>query len=327
MYRLIFEHIIRALLQEEFLPLQKRSFADREARTNLFVDKLKNKQPIDLTNGKQVVIDKVIINRNEYTPENFEDLKKVLPTLTGKDTIKFYGDNKEYKITAFAKTTELGGKGKGGTLGPERKALGTLQKQFEEIRGPITLKIGDKVYPGITGVQNVKENQKADFVFTGEDPVYVSYKPGSSPKDMISYGGVTKIAAKSETVTDFINAVKGKTTSFKNHKVEYSVPLDSDKDSELILRAMYGSQVGGAPSENNVQVILQGSDISLKKESDDTYSLSYSHAIFQPEIPEGAYAPVLNARYASDRNQFGIEYCRVGIVPAGARPNAKNPFA
>lgn len=327
MYRLIFEHIIRALLEEEFLPLQKRSFADRETRTNLFVDKLKSKSPIDLTNGEQVIIDKVTINGDEYTQENFEDLKKVLPTLTGKDTIKFFKGDKGYNITAFAKTTELGGKGKGGTLGPERKVLSTLQKQFEEIGGPITLKIGDESYSGITGVQNVKENQKADFVFTGDRPVYVSYKPGSGPKDMISYGGITKIGAQSKTVVDFINAVKGKTSSFKDHKVEYSIPLDPEVDRELILKAMYGSQIGGAPGENNVQVLLQGSNISLKKESDGVYSLSYSHAISQPQIPKGGYAPVLNARYASDRNQFGIQYCRVGIIPAGARPNAKSPFA
>ena len=205
--------------------------------------------------------------------------------------------------------------------------LTTLQKQFEEIKGPITLKIGDKTYPGITGVQNLKENQKADFVFTGENPVYVSYKPGNGPKDMISYGGITKIAAKSDTVTRFIDAVKSKTSSFKDHGVEYSMPLDPNTDRDLILKAMYGNQVGGDFGENNVQLILQGNNISLKEEGDGVYSLSYSYVMFQPEIPEGAYAPVLNARYAGDRNQFGITHCRVGVVPAGARSRAVSPFA
>lgn len=326
MNRLIFEYIIRTLLDEEFLPLQKKSFANRKSRTDLFVQKLKDKKPIDLTNGKQAVIDKVLINDKVYTRKNFEDLKKVLPTLSSTDIIKFYEGDKEYKISAFAKTAELGGKGKGGSLGPERKVLQELQAQFQEIEGPITLKIGNQSFEGITGISNVKENQKADFMFTGKEPVYVSYKPGTTPKDMVSYGGVTKVAADSETVSSFVEAVKKKTPSFKEHKVEYSIPLNSERDQSLILKTMYGSQAGGAPSENNVQLILQGSDIKLKKESDTVYSLTYSHVIFQPEIPEGDYAPVLNARYADDRHQFGIMYCRVGVIPAGARPNAKNPF-
>ena len=40
MYRLIFENIIRTLLEEEFVALKKKSFFDRQARTDKFVDKL-----------------------------------------------------------------------------------------------------------------------------------------------------------------------------------------------------------------------------------------------------------------------------------------------
>jgi hypothetical protein len=323
---LVFEYTTHDLPQEEFLPLQKKSFLNREARTNLFVTKLKTNQPIDLVSGEQVVIDMVMINEDQYTLENFEDLKERLPILTSGDDIKFHGENRDYDITALAKTVELGGKGKGGNLGPERRVISILQKQFEKIEGPITLKIGDKTYLGITGVLNVKENQKADFVFTGEEPVYVSYKPGNSVKDIIGYGGITKIAEGDKTVANFINAVREKTPSFKDGKIEYSATLDFDINRDLILKAMYGNQAGNSPGENNVQVILQGNDVSLVKESNGVYNLTHSHVIFQPEIPEGAYAPVLNARYASDRNQFEIEYCRIGVVPVGARSNAKILF-
>ena len=324
------------LNEDDFVSLQKKSFVNRKDRTDLFVDKLIKGEPIDLTNSQKAVIDKVKINNKEYTGDNFKDLKDVLPTLQRGDTLKFFSDGKSYNISAFAKTTELGGKGKGGTLGPERKVLGKLKQQFEEIGGTITLKIGANTYEGITGVENVKENQKADFMFTGTVPVYVSYKPGNSPKSMISYGGITKIAGKSPTVSNFIEAVKEKTkketgdgesiSTFDDHKKEYSAPLDPATDQDLILRAMYGSQVGEGGGENNVQVILQGDDIQLEKENDGVYKLSYSHAMFRPEIPKGEYAPVLNARYADDRNQFGIQHCRVGVIPAGARPNAKSPF-
>lgn len=322
MYRLIFEHIIRALLQEEFLPLQKRSFADREARTDLFVNKLKSGQPIDLTNGEQVVIDKVIINRDEYTQKNFEDLKKVLPTLTGKDTIKFFKGDKGYNITAFAKTTELGGKGKGGSLGPERKVLASLQDQFKAIGKPIILNIEGKTFPDIDGVTNVKENQKADFAFTsnGIPTVFVSYKPGNSPKSILIYGGVTQYKDSPE-LQRFIEAVKKRTSVMKRGDIEFAAPVSDEK---VAIGALFGSKFKeGSYNENSIQAIVQGDDLKLIP-SGTGYTLGASKIILSPNVPtDVAYAPFYNARYAPDRNQFGIQNCRFSVLPGGARGNAK----
>jgi hypothetical protein len=330
MYRLIIEHIIRRILQEEeYVPLKKGSFADHPDRTELFVKKLEGHDPIDLTNGSKATIDFVKINKNVYDKSNFKDLIQELPKLTSSDSITLYsGEDLEtatpYKINAFAKTTELGGLGKKGSTKPEQREIVNLQKQFEAIDGSITLTIDGQKFENIDGVVDVKPNQKADFAFTTnrEPVIFISYKPGSSPKDMISYGGITKEANIKE-VQSFINAVKSKTSSMKDVRVEYGYPV---QDPEAIKKIIYGFQYEqGTAGENSVQFLIQGTDLKLEGK-DGVYTLVASHILKAPAIPTEEYAPYYNARYANDRNQYGIQNCRFTVVPFGARKNIKNPF-
>lgn len=322
MHRSIFEHIIYQLLEEDFVSLAKKSFKDRTNRTRKFVDKLKNKENIDLTNGEQVIINKVVVDGKTYDENNFEDLIEVLPQLSRESNIKFYSGTKEYKISAFAKTTELGGKGKGGTLVPERNAIASLQKQFEEIKTPISLNIGGKVFSNIDGIANVKENQKADFVFTSDtEPVYISYKAGSSAKNVLFYGGIA-LYKDSDEVKRFIEVVKSRTSAMSRGSVEYAAPV---RDSEVAIKVLFGSKYSpDTPGENSIQAIVQGNNLRLVPTGDGAYTLSASKIILAPNIPDEVdYAPFYNARYADDRDQFGIKNCRFTIVPGGAREGAR----
>lgn len=330
MYRLIIEHIIRRILQEEeYLPLKKKSFVDHPDRTELFVSKLEKGDPIDLTNGKNVTVDYIKINKDIYSKDNFKDLVQELPKLSSSDTITFYnGEDFEtatpYKITAFAKTPELGGKGKKGSTKPEQREVANLQKQFEDINGSITLTIDGQKFENIDGIIDVKANQKADFAFTSnrEPVIFISYKPGSSPKDMISYGGITR-EAEIEEVKSFINAVKSKTSSMKDVRVEYGYPV---QDLEVIEKVLYGVQYNEeVAGENSVQFLIQGTDLKLEGEG-SAYTLKASHIFKAPETPTGDYTAYYNARYANDRNQFGIQNCRFTVVPFGARKNIQDPF-
>lgn len=334
MYRLLFEYLIRTILsEEEFTNLNVRSFADRDTRTNTFVDALKNNTPLTLARGEdKVVVDKVQIiwkdpkQEQTYIVDSNEDMSKLkqdLPKLKSGDKLFLFVGSKKYSITAIAKTAELGGKGKGGTLKPERNAIANLQKQFDEIGKPVTVILNGKEYTGITGVTNVKENQKADFALVaGDTPViFISYKPGNSAKDVISYGGVTGANADVPEVADFIAAVKSKVTDFKGLGYEFGVPL---KDESVALKAIYGSNFGGDYGINNVQALMQG-DIKLTPKG-GAYDLTSSHTLISPTIPDGSYEPYLNARFAGDRNQFGIQHCRIGVVPKGARTNIKSPY-
>lgn len=336
MEHLVMENIIRLLLSEEdYLSLKKKSFTDRPDRTKLFVKKLEDRNPIDLTNGNKVVIDKIVVDNDVFVKKPakgerpFKDLVAVLPTLTTRSKIMFYDDLEvkkanAYKISAFAKTPELGGLGKKGSTKPEQREIANLQKQFEDIDGSITLIIDGEEFTNIDGIMDVRANRKADFAFTSnrKPVIYISYKPGSSPKDMISYGGITK-EAEIEEVRNFINAVKSKTSSMKDVRVEYGYPVENP---EVIQKVLYGFEYNPeVAGENSVQFLIQGTGLKLEGE-DGIYTLKASHILKAPEIPTGDYAPYYNARYANDRSQFGIQNCRFTVVPFGARKNIQDPF-
>lgn len=334
MYRLILEHIIRHILQEEeFTNLNVRSFVDHESRTNKFVDYLKSNTPISFKGGEPKTITSVeILKKGEKNPTSYnpktqsDELKAVLPDLKAGDKLHLIDtEGKAHSITTVSKTVDLGGLGKGGSTKPEQREIANLQKQFEEINAPITLIIGGQKFKGVDGVVDIRPNQKADFAFTiNKVPaIFISYKPGSSPKDMISYGGITK-EVNIEEVRRFIEAVKSKTSSMKNERVEYGYPVE---DLEVIKKVVYGFEYKeGAAGENNVQFLVQGTGLKLVSNNDNNYTLEASHILKAPTVPTGAYTPYYNARYANDRNQFGIQNCRFTVVPFGARKNIKNPF-
>jgi hypothetical protein len=326
MYRLIIEHIIRSLLQEEeFTNLNVKSFVDHKDRTNKFVDYLSSSTPITFKGGEPKKIITVRIKRKgETEPIDYDpiaqanELKAILPKLEVGDKLYLVDDQKKaHSITTVSKTTELGGKGKGGSLKVERRVIANLQAQFEAIGTPITLSIAGQDFEGVDGVVNVKENQKADFAFTvnKQPAIFISYKPGSSPRDIILYGGLTKSVQSSE-VQAFIEAVQAQTKSMKENRIEYGAPV---KDQEVAQKAVFGSNFGSDFGDNNVQFLVQGDNLELAG-SDESYTLKASHIITSGELSvEGGYEPFYNARYANDRNQFGIQNCRFGIIPAGAR--------
>lgn len=331
MYNLLIERLIDSFLTEEdFKSLNIRSFqgSAHKDRTNKFVDYLTKGTPLPLVkDSKPVTVSNVLVTidgkTTKYDPATqAEELKKVLPSLKSYDKLILQDTNgSKYSISAFAKTRELGGKGKGGTLGPERSAIASLQKQFEEIGKPITVVLGDTEYPNVTGVTNVKENQKADFalVQNGDPVIFISYKPGNSVQSVISYGGLTKGSEKADEVVAFVAAVKENVSDFEGLGYEFGAPLE---DQAVARKAIYGVDYGSSTyGINNVQALMQG-DIRLVQKG-DVYELTSNHTIISPTIPEGDYAPYLNARYAGDRNQFGIKHARFGVVPMGARKNIK----
>jgi len=326
MYRLIIEHIIRQILQEEeFTNLNVKSFIDHESRTNKFIDYLSSDTPITFKGGEPKKIIRVDILKKgekepvEYNPKTQADeLKAILPDLKVGDKLYLVDEEgKAHSITTVSKTIELGGKGKGGSLKAERKALSSLETQFNNIKTPITLIIAGQEFKEVDGVVNVKENQKADFAFTvnKKPTIFVSYKPGLSPKDIILYGGITN-SVESPEVQAFIKAVRTKTNSMKENRIEYGAPV---KDKSVADKAMFGSNYGSDFGENNVQFIIQGDNLQLVG-SRESYTLKANHIITSGNPPaEGGYEPYYNARYANDRNQFGIQNCRFTIVPAEAR--------
>jgi hypothetical protein len=310
MYRLIIEYIIRQILQEEeFTNLNVKSFIDHTDRTEKFVNYLSSDTPITFKGGEPKKIIRVdILKKGEKKPVEYNP---------GDKLYLVDDQNKAHSITTVSKTTELGGLGKGGSVKPERKAIASLQKQFESINTPIALTIAGRKIEGVDGVQNVAENKKADFAFTVDKKpaIFISYKPGSSPRSIILYGGITDVKDDPE-VQSFIKAVQAKTGSMKEDRTGYGAPVTVEAVQE---KAIFGSDYGSSFGLNNVQFVIQGDDLQLVG-SDSNYTLQANHIIASGEVPtEGGYEPYYNARYANDRNQFGIQNCRFSIIPAGAR--------
>lgn len=326
MYRLIIEHIIRRILQEEeFTNLNVKSFVDHTDRTKKFVDYLSSYSPITFRGGEPKKIIRVdILKKGEEKPTEYNpkdqanELKVILPKLEAGDKLYLVDDKgKAHSITTVSKTADLGGLGKGGSVKPERKAIASLQKQFEGINTPITLTIAGQKIEGVDGVENVTENKKADFAFTvnKKPAIFVSYKPGSNPRSIILYGGITDVKDDPE-VQSFIKAVQAKTNSMREDRTGYGAPVTVKAVQE---KAIFGFDYGSGFGLNNVQFVIQGDDLQLIG-SDNNYTLQAGHIIISGDVPtEGGYEPYYNARYANDRNQFGIQNCRFSVIPAGAR--------
>lgn len=357
MNRLLLERLIKNILKEDgsaspYVNLNIKSFQDRDVRVQTLISKLEAGEPLTLQKGLEPIIIKevIVITKEEvvstddeesdvkdttqtmsFEKGSFAELASVLPLLKPYDKLIFVGENNvKYPVTAIAKTPDLGGWGKGSTLKHERLTIDSLNNQIKDLGGEICIEFNGETYSNIIGVKNISGQPKADFAFIDKSgPVlFISHKAGSTPKDFHHYGGISKLNA--ETITNFVDAVKKKSPELFKRGTEYGIPLDPVKDSDIILKAMYGNDYG-APNYgiNNVQVILQG-DIQLAKSEDsDCYSLTANKTLTPPEIPtDEDYAPYLAASYAQDRDQGGIKHCRLRILPASARGKNKlvNPI-
>ena len=144
----------------------------------------------------------------------------------------------------------------------------------------------------------------------------------------MSYGGITDLDQNDE-IKAFIKAVKDQLMATEEKLemyqgiTEYGAEVEND---EVKTKTLFGSQfqAGSNYGPDNVQGIIQGTTTLQPTEQENVYSLQCSKTIYSPDVPvDDLYRPVYNARYTSDRNQFGIKHCRVGVVPKGSRKRAE----
>lgn len=334
MNRLIFEHIIRTLLEEEFTSLNVRSFRGREDRLNVFLDALKDGTPIPLTNGKSAVIKQVEIlkkGQEESLPvftdfksqKGVDKLKSALRDLNSGDKLYLtdVGDQK-HSITAFAKTTELGGKGKGFQRGTEGESLevSNLQKEIDTKGGGkgVTIQVGEKIYPGIVRIEKVPGFKKADFRLMDSKENAVIFIQHKSPQHQQMSGIGREPIRSFPEVEKFTQEVYDLVQKSPKKRLEkpYSKPIESE---ELKTYAIYGVIDGKG---NGVHLYSIGR-LSLKDVGENRYEITSTGGTYtypQP-LPVGD-TPTLVATYRGGRNQkvIGskevIPDTRIGIYPA-----------
>ena len=336
MYRLLFEYLIRTILsEEEFTNLNVRSFRgdSHTDRTNKFVDYLKKGAALPLKKGEDSIVVKSVevIKNGEstiYDPINqANELKDILKNLSSGDKLYLYDkpfeeeDGKlvnrgeKYSITAIAKTSEFGGRGKGNIAGGDIEARQEAAMKAKLNGRIVTLKVEDAAemehsYDNINGFERIPGNKKADFKFTTTDEkaIYVQHKDVRHQQ----LSGVVRGPLKDDKqVQAFIESVYDEVKANGQLKKRMIEPV-TDETKQLL--AMYGT-ANGTFSENAVQMYCIG-DMGLEDINKNTVKLEASKIYVYPQLP--ADDPiVLAATYRSGRNhksKYGlIEDVRIGL--------------
>lgn len=193
---------------------------------------------------------------------------------------------------------------------------------------PATIIVDNKEY-SISSVRKTKGYPKSDIeLLDGETPVvWLSLKKGKTAKNILQYGGISKkwrlsanLSDKDEECIDkFVNGVK---ELYNTDKLSVDV-YSTDITNELKMKALYGSDCGhdSKYGKNNVNAIIQG-DIHLKEKGDKKYVLTADFIHYNPEIPDGDYAPRFCTKINTPkRNDYGMEKVRLGIFPTYFRKN------
>ncbi len=331
MNHLLLEYLIRQILSEEgFTSLNVRSFrgASHTDRTDKFVDALDATKegggtPLTLAKGdKKVVVDKVEIlwkkpkegveAEQEYFTNSKEDmarLKADLPELQSGDKLSLFAGSKQYPISAVAKTTEFGGRGKGNIAGDAIEA-----KQEATIKAKLQGKTITLLVPGadddihtfnnVNGFERISGNKKADFKFTTTDGknIYVQHK---DPKHQQLAGVVRGALSKDKQVLAFVNKVYDEVEANGPLKKRIIEPI-TEKPEQLL--AMYGT-ANRSFSDAAVQMYCIG-DMDLEDLGDNQMKLVATKIYVYPELPT-ADPIVLAATYRSGRNHKASK----GIIP------------
>lgn len=232
------------------------------------------------------------------------------------------------KLTELIKSGEFGGKGAGGGLVAESRAITQLQssllKAIKENGGPITVSVGNKKYKNIIDVVKTNGVPKSDFHLvdiTGKDVIWCSHKDGSTAKDFQQWGGVSEKAEpvinKHEEVQKFINDIKQMFPRGLKDSADKTL-YKKIKDVKLKMMSVYGDQFGSAMGEQNVTVLLQG-EVGFTKVG-TSYIFTSAHS--NPNgasVDQNGYEPVLMAINKGDRSDAGLPGVRLVISPIGGR--------
>tara|TARA_B100001287_G_C22667002_1_gene523310 strand:+ start:650 stop:1666 length:1017 start_codon:yes stop_codon:yes gene_type:complete len=308
--------------------------ARRRGRVAIIVQKIKDGKEF-LTKKGLIVLDKKIeINGVEH------DVKSMQQTLEQpgykQGQVKFFykgepmymGDGKD-----FYKTPDLGGVAKGKSTAKENMALDAFKKEFQAAMDKegtpyLNIKVGKRVVKASDIISQPPyrgdKTPKSDFCLLGVDRKtqvgFISHKDGSTARDFLQYGGVSKDKKlkTNKKVNDFLDAVKNERPDGLRSGDAFKRTV---KDPVVKKNTVYGPEAGKKPSPYNVDEFHQG-PMFLKKKG-NTYEIVSNHKIVNPQIPGGDYEPTYVAGFRNNRNSAGIKNARVAVYTKAFSPRAK----
>lgn len=288
-------------------------------RIDKFISKYKNEETFELSGGQKVKL--------SYNDETLKALKTKKQAVLSK--IEFQNSRSKglkYKLTAFKKNEEFGGKVAGKSAGAdiEAREINSINKQINEILSKtgeksIPVKIKSKTYR-IAKCYKTPGVPKSDFYLTDENEneiAWISHKEGSSARDFQQWGGMTeKNIQEHPEVQKFIKQIQ---EMFPDGITRATTIAKYIKDPILKRYAVYGVDYGldKPMGRQNVSLVLQG-PVKISK-SASKYVFTANHAHENGEDITGPFEPVLMAMYKGDRSNFGVEGARFAIQPAQSR--------
>jgi hypothetical protein len=207
----------------------------------------------------------------------------------------------------------LGTEARGSAI--EDYELSTLNDFIKQNGGSINIKLGDEKFENITKVEKIPGNKQADFVFIGDNNLYIQHKDSASQQ----LSGVKKVESDPE-VKSFVQSVKQISGGTLQNKMSFKREVES---LELQLKGAYG--VGEKFGLDKVQSIIFG-NIKLIPSSDEGYFEVTGPVQFNyPQPLTGDYKVYIFATYRGyGINQQGIKNCRMAFYPIKYYPNAKS---
>jgi len=233
-------------------------------------------------------------------------------------------------LNQILKDKELGGEVAGKRLKAEERQIGEIKTAIDNAvkqnGGPIQLYVGARGVVSIDGVKNVTGTPKADCALTlGVTPkAYVSLKSAASPNQMGQWGGITNYMSNPE-IAKFIADLYLLQDKLKDPRLDiaYYRVLKSEPEQYV-----YGKNwKSNEPSENSCDFVLASKKrIQLVKEdpTKNVYKFSSDNIFYKPQVPSEDWKPTLYGRYATGRNDAGLQNIRLSVSPLGYRKNTND---
>ena len=233
-------------------------------------------------------------------------------------------------LNQILKDKELGGEVAGKRLKAEERQMNEIATAINNaVRqngdSPIKLYIGKRGIVSINGVRNVTGTPKADCVLTLDDTpkCYVSLKSANKPNQMGQWGGITNYMSNPE-IAKFIADLYLLQDKLENPRLStaYYRVLESSPEQYV-----YGKEWNsGDPSVNNCDFVLaSAATIALARDpKTDVYKFSSTNIFYNPQIPPSDWQPTLYGRYATGRNDAGLQNIRLSVSPLGYRKNVND---
>lgn len=157
----------------------------------------------------------------------------------------------------------------------EAATLKKINRKIQEYGGKVTLRMGNKTFENVVGLNAGPAGAKADFIVIdekGDDIGYISYKAGSTSSDFQQYSGISRLTGpriyRDREVIRFRKRIveEGWDTITGENKLISSVYIKI-KNSHLKKCAIFGKEFGRKKGIHNVDFFAQGIPIITVKKS------------------------------------------------------------